>query len=332
VPEHKEPSKSPSVGWRSPTPKLQFAGTSRAIDTAPRYQDNEDKLMTRSESMVGPPLEIKICSPSPDAVPTTDEFEKSLPIWLRTPLLDGPLAFTPEALVHWGHANTDRSEHTIQFKTQLCEWRNTKIELQNVLSSAYEETHVLKQHVMSNKVTQDHLYSLHNQVKHTVQQVHDASQDVNQLIEIAIKQMSLNVDAVRDFGTILCSIPFDTLSIQDFYHSIQSFYIGLMECYIKFYGKNNPYVVNIDHAFKNFLQKCDYVEPLPEGITLFTGMMALIIHDMYQVDLDVIMCSAQEMWGEPDPVEVAKPPIDKLEPVLNDEEVKELAHEIVEKK
>ncbi len=56
---------------------------------------------------MGPPLEIKICSPSPDAVPTTDEFEKSLPIWLRTPLLDGPLAFTPEALVHWGHANTD---------------------------------------------------------------------------------------------------------------------------------------------------------------------------------------------------------------------------------
>src|SRR5258707_9582646 len=132
----------------------------------------------------------------------------------------------PEALVHWGHANTDQSKHTVQFKTQLHEWRNTKIEgLQNVLSCTYKETCVLKQHVMSNKVTQDHLYSLHNQVKHTMQWVHDASQDINQLIEIAIKQMSLNVDAIRDFGTILCSIPFDTLSIQDFYHSIQSFYI-----------------------------------------------------------------------------------------------------------
>src|SRR5258708_24069735 len=105
-----------------------------------------------------------------------------------------------------------------------------------------------------------------------------------------------------------------------------------MECYIKFYGKNNLYVVNIDHAFENFLQKCDYVEPLPEGIMQFTGMMASIIHDMYQVDLDAIMHSAQEMWGEPDPVEVAKPPIDKPEPVLNDEEVKELACEIVKKK
>ena len=75
-----------------------------------------------------------------------------------------------------------------------------------------------------------------------------------------------------------------------------------MECYIKFYGKNNLYVVNIDHAFENFLQKCDYVEPLPEGIMQFTGMMASIIRDVYQVDLDAIMCSVQEMWGEPDPV------------------------------
>src|SRR5258708_5290784 len=247
--------------------------------------------MTQSESMVGPPLVIRVHSQSPETTPSVkveDEFEKSLPIWLRTPLLDGPLVFTPEALVHWRHANTNRSEHTVQLKTQLCEWRNTKIKLQNVLSCAYEETRVLKQHVVSNKVTQDHLYSLHNQVKCTTQQVHDASQDVNRLIEITIKQMSLNINAVQDFGTILHSIPFDTLSIQDFYCSIQSFYIGLMEHYIKFYGKNNLYVVNIDHVFKNFLQKCDYVEPLPEGIMQFTGMMVSIICDMYQVDLDVI--------------------------------------------
>src|SRR5258708_35085281 len=105
-----------------------------------------------------------------------------------------------------------------------------------------------------------------------------------------------------------------------------------MECYIKFYGKNNPYVVNIDHAFENFLQKCDYVEPLPEGIAQFTGMMASIIHDVYQVDLNAITHSAQEMQGEPDLVKLAKPPIDKLEPMLNDEEVKESAHETVEKK
>ena len=125
---------------------------------------------------------IRVRSQSPETMPpikVEDEFEKSLPIWLRTPLLDGPLAFTPEALVHWGHASTNRSEHTMQFKTQLREWRNTKIELQNVLSHAYEETRPLKQHVMSNEVTQDHLYALHNQVKHTMQWVHDASQDID---------------------------------------------------------------------------------------------------------------------------------------------------------
>ena len=97
APEHKEPSKSPSVGWRSPTPKLQFAGTSRAIDIASGYRDNEDKLMTQSESMVGPPLVIRVHSQSPETTPSVkveDEFEKSLPIWLRTPLLDGPLVFT----------------------------------------------------------------------------------------------------------------------------------------------------------------------------------------------------------------------------------------------
>ncbi len=60
--------------------------------------------------------------------------------------------------------------------------------------------------------------------------------------------------------------------------------------------------------------------------------MALIIRDVYQVDLDAIMHSAQEMWGEPDLVEVVKLPVDKLEPMLNDDEVKELACEIVEKK
>ena len=116
VPEHKnqkeikELSMSPSVELCSPTLKLRFVGPSRAIDTVPRYHDERDKLMTQSESMAGLPLVIRVCSQSPNAAPAVkveDEFEKSLPIWLQTPLLDGPLAFMPEALVHWGHANTD---------------------------------------------------------------------------------------------------------------------------------------------------------------------------------------------------------------------------------
>ena len=137
APEHKNQKEvkellnSPSVGSQSPTPKLLFAGPTRAIDTVSGYCDERDKLVTQSEPMVGLPLEIKIHSSSPDAeqvTQTKDKFEKS-PIWLQTPMLEGPLAFKPEVLKHWGCANTDHSEYTMQFQTQLHEWRNTKIEL-----------------------------------------------------------------------------------------------------------------------------------------------------------------------------------------------------------
>src|SRR5258708_14973322 len=199
------------------------------------------------------------------------------------------------------------------------------MELQNVLMWAYEEMCTLKQHVMLNKVMQDHLYALHNQVKHTVQWVCKASLYVDRLIGVTLKQMTLNVDAVQDFSTILHSIPFDALYISDFYRSIRSFYVRLMECYVKFYGKNNPFIINMGHAFKNFLQKCDYVEPLPKGITQFTGMMVSIIHDVYNIDVKALMHSVQEMRSKPDPVKVAKPPVDKPKPVLDNEELKELA-------
>ncbi len=94
---------------------------------------------------------------------------------------------------------------------------------------------------------------------------------------------------------------------------------------MKFYRKNNPYVINVGHAFENFLQKCNFVEPLPDGIMQFTGMMASIICNVYDIDIDEITHLAQEMWGEPDPVEVVKPPIDKPKPMLNNDELKELA-------
>src|SRR5260221_3425171 len=122
-----------------------------------------------------------------------------------------------------------RSKQTKHFRDQLREWKKTKVKLQKVLSQVYEETSMLKQHVMSNDVTQDHIYVLHDQVKHTAKCIHEASQGVDHLIDIAIKQMTLNVDVVRDFGTVLCSIPFDALSIQDLYRSIRSFYMGLIE-------------------------------------------------------------------------------------------------------
>ena len=98
-----------------------------------------------------------------------------------------------------------------------------------ILGKAYEETQVLKEHVISNDVTQEHLYVLHIQVKCTALRVRDATCDVDQLIGVALKQMMLNVEVVCNFGTVLHTIPYDTLEIHDFYHSIRSFYIGLMD-------------------------------------------------------------------------------------------------------
>ena len=126
-----------------------------------------------------------------------------------------------------------------------------------------------------------YLYALHNQVKHTAKQVQEASCRVNWLIGTALKQMMLNVDVIRDFGMLLHVIPFDMLMTQDFYCSIRSFYVGLLAHLVKEYGKNNPYIINIAHSFKHFLQTCDFVEPLPDGMAQFTGMMVSIIQDVY---------------------------------------------------
>ncbi len=180
--ELKELSISSVMELRSPTPKLRFVGPSEVVPSLSDHRDGRDDSASQSESMIGPPLEITIHSPSPDtdqAVDTEDELEKNLPYWLSTPSLDRPLAFTPEVLKIWGSANTDCSEQAIQFCAQIREWKNTKMELQNVLMQVYEEMHTLKQHVMSNEVMQDHLYALHNQVKHTVQWVCKASLDVD---------------------------------------------------------------------------------------------------------------------------------------------------------
>src|SRR5258707_13996682 len=100
--------------------------------------------------------------------------------------------------------------------------------------------------------------------------------------------MTLNINTIRDFGTLLHVIPFDMLMTQDFYCSIRSFYVGLLAQLVNNYGKNNPYIINIAHSFKNPLQTCDFVEPLPDGMAQFMGMMASIIRDMYHINLDLV--------------------------------------------
>ena len=219
-----------SIGLHSLSPKCQVGRCSSEHHEL-KYQEGHDhSIPPRSVSTIELLVELTYCGVSPPTGKTSkinNELELDLPVMLKTPL--GPLAFTPEALKSWGHAHLDNSKRTEHFHDQLREWKKTKVKLQKVLSQAYEETSMLKQHVVSNDMTQDHIYALHNQVKHTAKCICEASQGMDHLIDIVLKQMMLNVDVVRDFGTVLHSIPFDALSVQDLYHSIHSFYVGLIE-------------------------------------------------------------------------------------------------------
>ncbi len=97
---------------------------------------------------------------------------------------------------------------------------------------------------------------------------------------------------------LLRAIPSEVMGIQDFYCSIQSFYVGLLEHLIKKYGPNQLFIINIAHSFKHFLQTCDFLEPLPGGYAQFTGMMASIIRDVYDIDMDELKSAVREMRSE----------------------------------
>ncbi len=150
------------------------------------------------EQHKAPADRVKRRSLSPDVKDALedDNYEIEPLVLISFPQLDGPLAFTPEALKNWGHAHLDQSEQSTCFHAQLKEWKEMKQELHETLVQAYEDTRGLKEHVVSNDVTQEHLYALHIQVKHTAKWVREASRNVDQLINIAVKQMMLNVDAV----------------------------------------------------------------------------------------------------------------------------------------
>src|SRR5258707_1993871 len=173
---------------------------------------------------------------------------------------------------------------------------------------------------------------LHIQVKHMALWVRDATCDVDQLISVALKQMMLNVEVVCNFGTVLCTIPYDTLEIHDFYDSIRSFYIGLMDQLVNKYKTNNPFIINIAHSFESFLQVCNYLEPLPGGYAQFTVMMAAIICDIYNIDLDELKATVCEVKGEPKICEVEAGPSTQAvesqgEPELSSEELKAIIKE-----
>ena len=107
--------------------------------------------------------------------------------------------------------------------------------------------------------------------------------------------MSLNMDAIKDFRTLLCTIPFNMLKIEDFYHSIRSFYMGIMAHLVKKHGMNNLFILNIVQAFDNFILTCDYLEELPDGKVQFKGMMTSMIRDVYNIDWEELMGATQEI-------------------------------------
>ncbi len=184
--------------------------------------------------------------------------------------------------------------------------------------------------------TQEHLYMLHIQVKHMALWVRDATCDVDQLISVALKQMMLNVEVVCNFGTVLCTIPYDTLEIHDFYDSIRSFYIGLMDQLVNKYKKNNPFIINIAHSFESFLQVCDYLKPLPGSYMQFTAMMAAIICNVYNIDLEELKAAAHKVKDKPKIHEVEAGPSTQAvesqgELELSREELKAIIKEAHEK-
>ena len=197
------------------------------------------------------------------------------------------MGFTCDALQLWGCAHLDHSKQSTQFCSQLWEWKHMKVELCKILTKVYDNTCVLKEHIVTNQVTQEHMYALHIQVKRMAKQIWEASWGVDLLINLVLKQMTLNIDSIWDFGMVLWAIPFNTLTIQDFYQSLHSFYIGMLNHLVKKYSKNNSYTINVTHSFKNFFQTCDFFEPLPGGMAQFTSMMLSIIRDMYCIDLDL---------------------------------------------
>ena len=170
---------------------------------------------------------------------------------------------------------------------QVKEWKKMKVELNYLMVQAYEETKTLQEYIVKNDVTRDHIHSLHHQVKHSCKKSQSVSDQVDELIKLTKKQMTLNVDAIKDFGTVLHAFPSDTLKVEDFYHSIQSFYISLIDQFVKKFGKDNVFIINIANSFEHFLANCDILVPLPEGKSQFMAMMASTIQDVYNINLNL---------------------------------------------
>src|SRR5258708_34089994 len=71
-----------------------------------------------------------------------------------------------------------------------------------------------------------------------------------------------------------------------------------MEHLTQKHRKNNPFILNTAQSFELFLQTCNFLEPLPGGLTQFMGMMASIIRDVYDIDMDALKKVSREMKAD----------------------------------
>src|SRR5260370_15050309 len=121
-----------SVRSRSPTQARQSVGRSRE-GREPEYREDHKRLTSpQSASTVEPSMALSYGSSTTIHGRTSeidDELDKDYPLMIKTPQLEGPLAFTPEALKVWGRAHIDNSERSLHFRDQLREWKKTKDEL-----------------------------------------------------------------------------------------------------------------------------------------------------------------------------------------------------------
>src|SRR5258708_31112929 len=63
-----------------------------------------------------------------DVFEEDDDYESNSPVLLSVPQLEGPIAFTKEALKNWGWAHIDNSEQSVQFRISC---KNGKITRSN---------------------------------------------------------------------------------------------------------------------------------------------------------------------------------------------------------
>ena len=127
----------------SPSPHLVKKRCHKKSDRGKSHHKKEKQTDLKRYRSHSPSLERSPSLDLHDEWEEVGDLKEELPVLLKVPLLDGPLAFTQDALKSWGHTHVDNTECSIQFHKQLHKWKSTKQELHDVLIKAYDDTRLL---------------------------------------------------------------------------------------------------------------------------------------------------------------------------------------------